>query len=115
WQLTHLFNPRLTVKDSVMPPYPWLFNKDASQPTAEASDLLAYLKSLGRARQLADVDQQALPYYCLCTDDMKRLETRSTREYVNVNRARQSREAVAISLPAEAAELANYKKHGADV
>jgi mono/diheme cytochrome c family protein len=60
WQLTHLYNPRLLVRDSVMPPYPWLFSGSANQPTQEALDLLAYLQSLGRARQLSGFDQQTL-------------------------------------------------------
>jgi cytochrome c oxidase cbb3-type subunit I/II len=60
WQLTHLYNPRLVVRDSVMPPYPWLFSGSANQPTQEALDLLAYLQSLGRARQLSGFDQQRL-------------------------------------------------------
>jgi cbb3-type cytochrome c oxidase subunit I len=60
WQLTHLYNPRLVVWDSVMPPYPWLFNGDPNQPTQEGLDVLAYLQSLGRARQLSGFDRQTL-------------------------------------------------------
>src|SRR5467141_4633253 len=60
WQLTHLYNPRLVVRGSIMPPYPWLFSGSANQPTQEGLDLLAYLESLGRARQLSGFDQQAL-------------------------------------------------------
>jgi len=60
WQLTHLYNPRLVVRDSVMPPYPWLFKGSANQPTEEALDLAAYLESLGRARQLSGFGQQAV-------------------------------------------------------
>ena len=60
WQLTHLFNPRLVVRDSVMPPYPWLFSGSANQPTREGLDLLTYLQSLGRARQLSGFDRQTL-------------------------------------------------------
>ena len=60
WQLTHLFNPRLVVGDSVMPPYPWLFNGSPNQPTQEGLDVLAYLQSLGRARQLSGFDRQTL-------------------------------------------------------
>jgi len=60
WQLTHLYNPRLVVRDSVMPPYPWLFNGSASQPTQEALDLLVHLQSLGRARQLSGLDGQPM-------------------------------------------------------
>src|SRR6267143_350742 len=60
WQLTHLYNPRLVVRDSVMPPYPWLFKGNVNQPTQEGLDLLAYLQSLGRARQLSGFDQQMM-------------------------------------------------------
>jgi cytochrome c oxidase cbb3-type subunit I/II len=60
WQLTHLYNPRLVVRDSVMPPYPWLFKGSANQPTQEALDLLAYLQSLGRARELSGFDRQPM-------------------------------------------------------
>jgi cbb3-type cytochrome oxidase cytochrome c subunit len=31
WQLTHLYNPRLVVRDSVIPAYPYMFNGSASQ------------------------------------------------------------------------------------
>ena len=60
WQLTHLYNPRLVVRDSVMPPYPWLFSGSPNQPTQEGLDVLAYLQSIGRARQLSGFDQQRL-------------------------------------------------------
>jgi len=71
WQLTHLYNPRFVVRDSVMPPYPWLFGGSANQPTQEALDLLAYLQSLGRARQLSGFEQQALvPSLQLAKSDM---------------------------------------------
>ena len=58
WQLTHLYNPRLVVRDSVMPPYPWLFSGSANRPTQEGLDLLAYLESLGRARELSGFQLQ---------------------------------------------------------
>src|SRR6266853_5006555 len=60
WQLTHLYNPRLVVPDSVMPPYPWLFDGSPNQPTEEGLDVLAYLQSLGRARELSGFDRQAV-------------------------------------------------------
>src|SRR6267142_331 len=60
WQLTHLYDPRLVVRDSVMPPYPWLFNGSPGQPTQEALDLLVYIESLGRARHLSGFERQAL-------------------------------------------------------
>jgi cytochrome c oxidase cbb3-type subunit I/II len=60
WQLTHLYNPRLVFRDSVMPGYPWLFGGSPNQPKQEALDVLAYLQTLGRARQLSGLDQQEL-------------------------------------------------------
>jgi mono/diheme cytochrome c family protein len=60
WQLTHLYNPRFVVRDSIMPPYPWLFDGSPNQPTQEGLDVLAYLESLGRARQLSGFDRQML-------------------------------------------------------
>jgi cytochrome c oxidase cbb3-type subunit I/II len=54
WQYAHLFNPRGTVPDSIMPNYPWLFNGSPEKPTSEAVDLVAYLRSLGRERLFAE-------------------------------------------------------------
>jgi cbb3-type cytochrome oxidase cytochrome c subunit/cytochrome c553 len=60
WQLTHLYNPRLVVRDSMMPPFSWLFSGSPDRPTQEALDVLAYMESLGRARQLSGFERQAL-------------------------------------------------------
>lgn len=73
WHLLHLYNPRIVVKESVMPGYPWLFiEKDADKvtdkdvvvavpeeflknknkkivATPKALDLVAYLTSLKQA------------------------------------------------------------------
>ncbi|HEY4336365.1 MAG TPA: cbb3-type cytochrome c oxidase subunit II [Puia sp.] len=68
WHLTHLFNPRIVVKESIMPAYPWLFEiKDSAEKgdavvsvpdnfldgqsgkvvaTKEGRQLVAYLLSL---------------------------------------------------------------------
>jgi len=53
WQLSHLYLPRSIVPDSVMPEYPGLFEGAPDHPTQAARDVLAYLQSLGRARELA--------------------------------------------------------------
>ena len=53
WHYSHLFNPRSTVPDSIMPSYPWMFHDSAGKPSADALDLVAYLRSLGRERALA--------------------------------------------------------------
>ncbi len=61
WQLVHLNDPRAVVAGSNMPPFPWLFAGSAAQPTQEALDLLAYIQSLGRPRQLAGYDSPPGP------------------------------------------------------
>lgn len=48
WQMVHLYNPQYVVPDSVMPPFPWLFEGDADAPSQDAIDLIAYLNTLGR-------------------------------------------------------------------
>jgi cytochrome c oxidase cbb3-type subunit I/II len=48
WQLAHLYDPRYTVPDSLMPSYRWLFKGDPSDPTQDVLDLVAYLNTLGR-------------------------------------------------------------------
>jgi cbb3-type cytochrome oxidase subunit 1/mono/diheme cytochrome c family protein len=53
WQLVHLYAPRAIVPDSIMPSYAGLFDGAPDKPSLEARDLVAYLESLGRARELA--------------------------------------------------------------
>ena len=70
WHYAHLFAPRSVVTDSVMPSYAWLFDDAADRPTQAARDLVAYLQTLGRARELAgpENDQRARER-CDCPDD----------------------------------------------
>ncbi len=53
WQYAHLYNPRSTVPQSIMPGFPWLFTKSADSgkplPNDEARALVAYIRYLGRA------------------------------------------------------------------
>jgi cytochrome c oxidase cbb3-type subunit 2 len=74
WHLLHLYNPRVVMPGSIMPPYPWLFEvkrsagpndivlelPDSLSPAAgtvvagrEAKALLAYLLSLDRSYPVA--------------------------------------------------------------
>lgn len=72
WHLVHLFNPRIVVKESIMPAYPWLFTTKAEPAkgdvvvnvpvefmdgatgkvvaTKEAMQLVAYLQSLKQVK-----------------------------------------------------------------
>jgi cytochrome c oxidase cbb3-type subunit 2 len=73
WQLSHLYAPRNIVKDSVMPPFPWLFDGAPDRPRQEGLDLLAYIETLGRDRELAvpegEVRARAA---CNCSEDERR-------------------------------------------
>jgi mono/diheme cytochrome c family protein len=57
--LSHLYEPRNLVRDSVMPAFPWLFDGAPDRPRQEADDLLAYLETLGRDRALAGPEEEA--------------------------------------------------------
>ncbi len=59
WQLSHLYSPRALVTGSVMPAFPSLFEGAPDRPTQEGRDLLAYLESLGRGRELAGPEGEA--------------------------------------------------------
>lgn len=116
WQLTHLYNPRSIVPDSVMPSFPWLFSGSPAKPTAEAEDLLAYIKTLGRARKLAgdDPKQWTLAQNCECPDDVKKIET--TPVPLDSSGSTQRRIVNAgflVTLPTDLAERAKLQQKGA--
>jgi len=59
WHYTHLFAPRSVVPQSVMPAYARLFDGAPDRPRQEARDLVAYLNTLGLARELAGPEGEA--------------------------------------------------------
>src|SRR5215207_9899077 len=59
WQLAHLFAPRAVVAQSVMPAYASLFDGAPDRPRQEARDLVTYLNTLGRARELAGAEGES--------------------------------------------------------
>ncbi|NOT27677.1 MAG: c-type cytochrome [Acidobacteria bacterium] len=70
WQLAHLFAPRALVAQSVMPAYTSLFDGAPDRPRQEARDLVAYLNTLGRARELAGAEGESRAQQaCNCADD----------------------------------------------
>ena len=74
WQFAHLYAPRRMVADSVMPPFAWLFDGSPDKPKQEARDLLAYLETLGRNRELAGPEGEARARAtCDCSAEEKRL------------------------------------------
>lgn len=53
WHLAHLFAPRSVVPQSIMPGYPEFFDGSPLAPNQKALDIVAYLETLGRERELA--------------------------------------------------------------
>lgn len=115
WQLTHLYNPRSIVPDSVMPSFPWLFDGSPAKPKAEADDLLAYIKSLGKARQLSgnDPKQFTLAPNCECPDDVKKIETTPVPLNASGSIRTVGVPPFEVTLPSDAAKRADLQRKGA--
>jgi cbb3-type cytochrome oxidase cytochrome c subunit len=99
WHLAHLFSPRAVVPDSVMPPYRALFNGAADRPRQDALDLVAYIETLGRARELGGPEGEARAREgCNCPDDeMSQMAFGGTLN-AHPARARRTREAPSLPL-----------------
>lgn len=70
WHFAHLYSPRALVPASVMPAYASLFEGSGDRPRQAARDLVAYLETLGRAREIAAPEGEALARAaCRCPDD----------------------------------------------
>jgi cbb3-type cytochrome oxidase cytochrome c subunit/cytochrome c553 len=101
WHFAHLYSPRGVVPDSVMPAYSMFFDGSPDRPRQEARDLLAYLETLGRARELAGPEGEATARAaCNCPDDeMAQMAFHSAA--LNANPARARRQADYPKLLAE--------------
>lgn len=97
WHLAHLYSPRSVVPQSIMPAYPEMFGGSADRPLRDAMDLLAYLESLGRERELAwpEGDRRAREL----TDDERALMSLNT-ELLNAHPAMTRPRGSAPALPA---------------
>jgi cytochrome c oxidase cbb3-type subunit II len=74
WQFEHLYSPRAVVADSVMPAFPFLFDGAPEKPKQAARDLVAYIETLGRDRELAGPEGEAhARAACECSDEERRL------------------------------------------
>jgi cytochrome c oxidase cbb3-type subunit II len=100
WHFAHLYAPRAIVADSVMPAFPALFDGSPDRPRQEARDVVAYLDTLGRARELAGPEGEAhARSACNCPDDeMKQMAFHAAA--LNGNPARARRPADSPKLPA---------------
>ncbi|MGE0446141.1 MAG: cbb3-type cytochrome c oxidase subunit II [Vicinamibacterales bacterium] len=100
WHFVHLYSPRVLVPDSVMPAYRSLFEGAPERPRQEARDLVAYLETLGRARELAGDEGEAFAREaCNCPDDEMAALAFSARP-INASPARARRDGEYPVLPA---------------
>jgi cytochrome c oxidase cbb3-type subunit II len=104
WHYAHLYAPRAVVPDSVMPSYASLFDGSANRPRQSARDLVAYLESLGRAREVAGPEGEAAARAgCNCADD-EMAQMAFAAPLLNANPARPRRGADAPALASVADE-----------
>jgi cytochrome c oxidase cbb3-type subunit 2/cytochrome c oxidase cbb3-type subunit I/II len=100
WHYAHLFAPRSVVVDSVMPSYAWLFDEAPDHPTQGARDLVAYLQTLGRARELAGPEGEARARErCDCPDDA--MSQMAFASPINASPARTRRGSDVPAFPSE--------------
>ena len=108
WNLVHLFNPRIVVKESVMPSYPWMFTiKDTAEPgdvvvsvpeafmggrkgtvvaNEDALNLVAYLQELKQTKLPGGTPEPAFLYNKELTEEAtpgKKPEPNGASLYVN--------------------------------
>lgn len=113
WHLAHLFAPRSIVSDSVMPAYRSLFDGAADRPSQSARDLVAYLQSLGRARETAGPEGEARARErCNCPDD--EMAQMAFAGPLNTSPSQPRRGADAPVLPAGADEQRGRSLYAAD-
>lgn len=97
WHFVHLFSPRAVVSQSVMPAYPQMFDGAPDRPRQQARDLVAYINSLGRARELAGPEGEAhAREACNCADDEMMQMAFHGELNANPARTRRSRETPAF-------------------
>jgi mono/diheme cytochrome c family protein len=76
-----------------MPAYPWLFDGAAGRPRQDARDLVAYLETLGRAREIAGPEGEAhAREACNCPDD--EMAQMAFHEPLNAHPARTRRDGI---------------------
>jgi len=103
WHFAHLYAPRAITPESVMPAFSYLFDGAPDRPKQEARDLVAYLETLGRPRELAAPEGEAkaranCPH---CSDDVLRFGF-SAPLNANAARARRTGNFAALSVSTDA-------------
>ena len=99
WHFAHFYSPRAVVADSVMPAYSGFFDGSPDRPKQQARDLVAYLETLGRARELAGPEGEAhARTACNCADDeMAQMAFHASAINTSSEKARRAGRAPALS------------------
>jgi cbb3-type cytochrome oxidase subunit 1/cbb3-type cytochrome oxidase cytochrome c subunit len=102
WHYVHLYSPRSVVPKSIMPSYAALFDGGPERPRQEARDLVAYLETLGRARELAWPQGDAVARAAAAHDHWTELAFSAAA--LNAHPARARPRGAAPALPVVAAD-----------
>jgi len=97
WHYVHLFAPRAVVPQSIMPSYSALFDDSPDKPGQDARDLVAYIDSLGRARELAWPEGDRLAAEAAGDDKWARMSFDAPQLNAHPGRTRERGDAPAIA------------------
>lgn len=113
WHFVHLYAPRAVVVDSVMPPYSAMFDGTPDRPRQEARDLVAYLETLGRAREIAGPEGVAHALAgCDCSrDEMAQMAFHSSELNANPRKTRRKGQAPALFTGSEPRGMELYAQN----
>ena len=117
WQLTHLYNPRLTVAGSIMPGFPWMYYGTPDRPKPEAVALIAYIQSLGQARAQSGVDEgrRHMPRDSDSRSDMVEMDRQPVTLNASATLARRTGSAPTFTLASDPVQRETDLRHGRDV
>ena len=99
WHFAHLYSPRAVVTDSVMPASSSMFEGSPDRPKQEARDVVAYLETLGRAREIAGPEGEAHALAnCDCAaDEMAQMAFHASELNANPRKTRRKGPAPALT------------------
>ena len=104
WHFVHFYAPRSVVADSVMPAYSAMFEGSPDRPKQDARDLVAYLETLGRDRELAGPEGEAhARANCNCEkDEMSQMAFHAPELNANPRKTRRAGNSPALVTGSEA-------------
>ena len=100
WHYVHLYSPRAVTPLSIMPSYAALFDGAPDRPLQDARDLVAYIETLGRARELAWPEGDAAAEAAAGNDKWAQMSFDAPLLNAHPGRTRPRGEARALGSPA---------------